>query len=166
MPASTTDDVAFACLAEGLCIWKKLVFLEIMVIGPEEQCHDLADENVSIGSYKVLRTVLSKQQTLKAFFGKPQEQWTEGYVVSRKMLSVFQEKVHTKRVYTTILSQPCSPYPQKEKKISLSMSHCCNRCTLTVQPNLHQRIPLINPSAAKSDSLSSIPRTDIMEGEH
>lgn len=72
---------------------------------------------VTVGSYKVLRTVLSKWQTLKAFFGKPQERWTEGYVVSRKMLSVFQEKVHTKRVYTTILSQPCSPYPQKEKKL-------------------------------------------------
>lgn len=48
---------------------KKFIFLENMVLGPERQCHDQAYKNVTLGSYKVLRTVLSKWRA----FGKLRE---------------------------------------------------------------------------------------------
>lgn len=64
MLASTTDDVAFSCLAEGQCILKKLVFSENIVVGPEGQNHHQADKNATVGrSHEVLGTALSTWET-------------------------------------------------------------------------------------------------------
>lgn len=181
MLASTTDDVAFSCLAEGQCILKKLVFSENIVVGPEGQNHHQADKNATVGrSHEVLGTALSTWETFDKFWEQV-DRGMHGVGVNSGLMGlaacIRQMKCPLQSRRQTILKgstpstcpTPAALTPKRRKKNSLSMSHCWNRCTLIGQPTLQVwalGIPLINAFAAMSDDLSPIPRTHVMEGEH